>query len=77
MGNADEVTTMESWIKTAREAVRRSQVVRAELRQEAKSMLENGEHAAAKRIFEDILEEETPDTDYGTDAPIKSTSTST
>ena len=46
---------MEQWIETAREAVERSKVVRRELREEAKSMLENGELAAARRIFEDIL----------------------
>ena len=63
---------MESWIDTAREAVKRSQVVRAELREEAKFMLADGEYAAAKRIFEDILEEEIP----GTDAPNKSISAS-
>lgn len=63
MDYKDEVTGMESWIETAREAVKRSQVVREELREEAKSMMASGEYAAAKRIFEDILEEQLPDTD--------------
>ncbi len=68
MGNTDEVTGMESWIETARQAVKRSQVVRDELREEARSMMGNGEYAAAKRIFEDVLEEHYP----GADAPTKS-----
>ena len=59
---------MEKWIETAREAVERSKVVRLELREEAKSMLENGELAAARRIFEDILGEQVPNTD-GSVAP--------
>ena len=53
---------MDSWIETARQAIERSQVVREELRDEAHAMLANGEYAAARRIFEDILEEQVPDT---------------
>ena len=53
---------MDNWIETARQAVGRSPVVRDELREEAHAMLANGEYAAAKRIFEDILEEQVPDT---------------
>ena len=59
---------MESWIETAREAVKRSQFVRAELREEAKSMLADGEYAAAKRIFDHILEEKIPDRNYALEA---------
>ena len=68
LGNEPRVTTMESWTDTAREVVKRSQIVRAELREEAKSMLANDEYTAAKRIFDDILEERLP----VTDAPTKS-----
>ena len=53
---------MESWIVTAQEAVRRSPVVREELRAEAEKMLRAGEREAARRIFDDILEEQMPDT---------------
>ena len=53
---------MDNWIETARQAVERSPAVREELRDEAHAMLLNGEYAAAKRIFEDILEEQVPDT---------------
>ena len=63
---------MGSWIETAREAVRRSKMVRDELRDEAKSMLVNGEPAAAKRIFEDILDEPLPEAVRPVDAPIES-----
>ena len=51
---------MDSWILTAQEAVRRSPVVRNELRAEAKRMLRAGEREAAQRIFVDILEEAMP-----------------
>ena len=51
---------MESWIVTAQEAVRRSPVVREELRAEAQRMLRDGEREAAQRILVDILEEEIP-----------------
>ena len=40
-------------------------------------MLANGEHAAAKRVFEDILEEPMPDIDIPTDAPVESISSGT
>ena len=53
---------MDSWIVTAREAVRRSPVVRQELCAEAEEMLRAGEIEAARRIFDDILEEPMPDT---------------
>ena len=62
---------MAGWIETARTAVGRSQVVRDELREEAKSMLANGEHAAAKRIFEDVLEEPLPEAEHPTDVPVE------
>ena len=52
---------MESWILTAQEAVRRSPVVRQELRAEAEELLRTGERDAARRIFDDILEEPMPD----------------
>ena len=52
---------MESWIVTAQEAVRRSPVVREELRSEAETLLRAGEREAARRIFDDILEEPMPD----------------
>ncbi|MDE2785318.1 MAG: hypothetical protein OXL37_01500 [Chloroflexota bacterium] len=68
---------MASWIETARSAVKRSHVVRDELREEAKSMLAKGERAAAKRIFDDILEEPVPDVDHLTDAPPESVPTGT
>ena len=51
---------MNSWIESARQAVKRSQVVRDGLPDEAHTMLADGEYAAAKRIFEDILEEDFP-----------------
>ena len=51
---------MDGWILTAQEAVRRSPVVRGELRAEAIRMLRDGEREAAQRIFVDILEEEIP-----------------
>jgi hypothetical protein len=51
---------MDSWILTAREAVQRSAVVREELREEAIGMLANGEYEAARRIFDDILQEPIP-----------------
>ncbi len=54
------MTTMDSWILTAREAVQRSAVVREELREEAIGMLANGEYEAARRIFDDILQEPIP-----------------
>ena len=63
---------MESWIVTAQEAVRRSPAVREELRHEATVMLNNGEFDAARRIFEDILEEPTPEIDAPVDAVAKS-----
>ena len=40
-------------------------------------MLANGEHAAAKHVFEDILEEPMPDIDIPTDAPVESISSGT
>ena len=55
-----KVMAMESWIETAREAVNRSLLIREELREEAKTLLQDGEHAAARRIFVDILEEPMP-----------------
>ena len=61
---------MENWILTAREAVHRSSVVQEELRQEAMTMLANGEYAAARRIFEDILQEPMPDAELPTKASI-------
>ena len=51
---------MDSWIETARQAVSRSVAVREELRNEATTMLANGERESAARIFEDILEEAIP-----------------
>ena len=60
---AGVVMTMESWIVTAQEAVRRSLVAREELREEAKEMLRNGEYEAARRLFDDILEEPMPEAD--------------
>ena len=63
---------MESWIVTAQEAVRRSPVVRNELRNEATVMLNNGQYDAARRIFEDILEEPTPEIDGPVDVVAKS-----
>lgn len=77
MGNENEVTVMAGWIDTARAAVARSEVVRDELREKAKTMLANGEHAAARRIFEDILEEPVPDIDIPTNAPVESISSGT
>ena len=68
---------MGSWIETAREAVKRSQVVRDELRDEAETMLASGEHAAAKRIFEDILDEPLPESFRPVDPPVKSAPTGT
>ena len=51
---------MDSWIVTAQKAVRRSPVVREELRAEAEELLRAGEREAAQRIFNDILEEPMP-----------------
>ena len=51
---------MDSWILTGQEAVRRSPVVRQELRAEAEKMLRDGEREAAQRIFVNILEEPMP-----------------
>ena len=59
MDDTVAVKAMASWIVTAREAAR-SPVVRAELRREAKGLLRNGEYDAARRIFEDILQESAP-----------------
>lgn len=68
---------MSGWIETARAAVAGSKVVRDELREEAKTMLANGEHAAAKRIFEDILQEPVPDIESTPDVPAESISSGT
>ena len=59
MDDTVAVKAMASWIVTAREAAR-SPVVRAELRREARGLLRNGEYDAARRIFEDILQESAP-----------------
>ena len=72
MDGKGKVIKMESWIVTAQEAVRRSPVVRAELRHEATVMLNSGEYDAARRIFEDILEEATPEIDAPVDVAAKS-----
>lgn len=77
MGDENGVTVMAGWIETARAAVARSKIVRYELREEAKTMLANGEHAAARRIFEDILQEPVPDVESPTDAPAESISSGT
>ncbi len=53
---------MDSWIVTAREAVKRSSTVRMELRAEAQLMWGNGELDAARRTFEDVLDEPVPET---------------
>ena len=58
---------MDNWILTAREAVQRSSVVREELRKEAVAMLANGEYEAARRIFDDILQEPIPDIELPAD----------
>ena len=68
MDDKSKVMAMESWILTAREAVQRSSVVQKELRQEATTMLANGEYAAARRIFEDILQEPMPDAELPANA---------
>ena len=60
---AGVVMTMESWIVTAQEAVRRSLVAREELREEAQEMFRNDEYEAARRLFDDILEEPMPEAD--------------
>ena len=61
---------MDSWILTAREAVQRSSVVREDLREEATEMLANGEYEAARRIFDDILQETMPAVEHLADASI-------
>ena len=68
MDDKSKVMAMESWILTAREAVQRSSVVQEELRQEAITMLANGEYAAARRIFEDVLQEPMPDAEISANA---------
>lgn len=68
---------MDSWIETARQAVSRSEAVRQELRNEATTMLANGEREAATRIFEGILEEEIPDLDRNPRLATRSIKTGT
>ena len=68
---------MDDWITTAREAVSRSLVVREELRHEATAMLNNGEYNAARRIFEDILDESMPEIGAPADRVTKPATTGT
>ena len=67
MDDKSQVMAMDSWILTARKAVQRSSVVREELREEAMGMLANGEYEAARRIFNDILQETMPDVEHPAD----------
>ena len=70
MDGKGKVMTMDSWILTAREAVQRSSVVREELREEATEMLANGEYEAARRIFDDILQETMPTLEHPADPSL-------
>ena len=70
MDDKSQVTAMDSWILTARKAVQRSSVVQEELREEALGMLANGEYEAARRIFNDILQETMPDVEHRADTYV-------